>query len=279
MPLMATIRQLGRLTANGTIKPLSDEAKMVRDRLVNDEQISRSRIHPMHYLLAAKNYAAGQGFRGSLSWNTNSQIMDALNTGFYKSFANVEPTGKAFLIGVDVSGSMSAQIAGSNISAAEAAGAIAMVIARTESNYEIHGFTAGSTSRAYYLSDNSPAGRMSGFVDLGIHAKDSLENVMAKVRKNNFGRTDCALPMLYALENGIKVDAFVVITDNETWAGDIKPAAALREYRTKVNPGAKLVVLATSASGFSIADPNDAGMLDICGFDAAVPQLIAEFVK
>ena len=28
---------------------------------------------------------------------------------------------------------------------------------------------------------------------------------------------------------------------------------------------------------FSIADPTDAGMLDIVGFDAAVPELIADF--
>ncbi len=29
--------------------------------------------------------------------------------------------------------------------------------------------------------------------------------------------------------------------------------------------------------GFSIADPNDAGMLDVVGFDTATPALIADF--
>jgi len=40
---------------------------------------------------------------------------------------------------------------------------------------------------------------------------------------------------------------------------------------------AKLVVVAMTANDFTIADPDDAGMLDIVGFDPSTPQLIAEF--
>ena len=43
-----------------------------------------------------------------------------------------------------------------------------------------------------------------------------------------FGGTDCALPMLYATRKRLPVDAFVVMTDNETWAGNIHPVEALR---------------------------------------------------
>jgi len=32
-------------------------------------------------------------------------------------------------------------------------------------------------------------------------------------------------------------------------------------------------------NGFSIADPNDAGMLDIIGFDTAAQALIGDFVR
>jgi 60 kDa SS-A/Ro ribonucleoprotein len=34
-----------------------------------------------------------------------------------------------------------------------------------------------------------------------------------------------------------------------------------------------------TATPFSIADPNDAGTLDVAGFDASVPQVIQEFLK
>jgi 60 kDa SS-A/Ro ribonucleoprotein len=33
------------------------------------------------------------------------------------------------------------------------------------------------------------------------------------------------------------------------------------------------------SNGFSIADPNDAGMLDVVGFDAAAPAVIADFIR
>jgi 60 kDa SS-A/Ro ribonucleoprotein len=85
--------------------------------------------------------------------------------------------------------------------------------------------------------------------------------------------------MLYALDKGLSVDAFVVYTDSETWAGEIHPIQALREYRRRTGIAAKLAVVGLVSNGFSIADPNDAGMLDIVGFDTAAPQVLADFVK
>jgi len=274
MPLMATIRQLGKMTANGTLKPMDMNTKLVLERLMDDEQIKRSRIHPMHYLLALKNYSAGHGFRGGMTWNSDPRVISALDKGFEKSFANVEPTGKAFMLGVDVSSSMRCAVSGSNISCAEAAGAMAMVIARTEPVHFVHGFTSGSSRGYSYRQSN-----VEGFVDLGIGSNDSMASVMSKVQNRNFGGTDCAVPMLYASANNIMVDTFVVLTDSETWAGDIKPAQALQSYRQTHNPNAKLVVVGMTSNGFSIADPNDAGMLDVVGFDANVLPVIAEFSR
>ncbi|MBW3631376.1 MAG: hypothetical protein KY464_19090 [Gemmatimonadetes bacterium] len=42
---------------------------------------------------------------------------------------------------------------------------------------------------------------------------------------------------------------------------------------------AKLVVVGMASNGFTIADPNDTGMLGVVGFDAAAPQLIADFAR
>ena len=42
---------------------------------------------------------------------------------------------------------------------------------------------------------------------------------------------------------------------------------------------AKLVVCGVTATNFTIADPNDPGMLDVVGFDSAVPMLIDQFSK
>ncbi len=60
-------------------------------------------------------------------------------------------------------------------------------------------------------------------------------------------------------------------------AGHIHPSQALRQYREATGIDAKLIVCAMSASEFTIADPEDAGMLDMAGFDSAAPQVIRAF--
>jgi 60 kDa SS-A/Ro ribonucleoprotein len=40
---------------------------------------------------------------------------------------------------------------------------------------------------------------------------------------------------------------------------------------------AKLIVVGMVFNGFSIADPNDAGMPDVVGFDTAAPAFMADF--
>ena len=94
-----------------------------------------------------------------------------------------------------------------------------------------------------------------------------------------FGGTDCALPMLYAQATEREVDTFVIYTDSETWAGDVHPAQALRDYRRASGIDARLVVVGMVSNGFSIADPTDPGMLDVVGFDTATPQLISDFAR
>ena len=45
---------------------------------------------------------------------------------------------------------------------------------------------------------------------------DTLEAVLERGRRINFGATDCSLPMAYAEQAGIDVDAFIILTDGET---------------------------------------------------------------
>lgn len=91
------------------------------------------------------------------------------------------------------------------------------------------------------------------------------------------GSTDCAQPMIHAKKKNLKVDVFIVYTDNETWAGKIHPSKALQDYRKAMGIDARLVVCAMAANKFTLADPEDAGMLDIAGFDSAAPEIIRTF--
>lgn len=76
----------------------------------------------------------------------------------------------------------------------------------------------------------------------------------------------------------MQVDVFVVFTDSETYAGKVHPAKALQMYRQRSGIDAKLAVMAFSANRFTIADPDDRGMLDIAGLDSGVPEILRQFV-
>jgi len=261
--MTALVRNLGNYGANGLLaKGNWHIINTVVERLSNDEAIKKSRIHPMQAVLAYLTYRNGGGMRGRNEWEVVPQIVDALEELVYKSFKNVEPTGKNYYLALDVSGSMSFSFAGSSgvLTCAEASAVMAMTIARSEKNYIINGFA-------------------DGLVPLDITAKSPLAEAFRVVRVNNFGGTDCAIPMLDALEKNIFVDTFVVITDNETWAGRIHPVQALTKYQNAMNKNAKLVVVAMASNGFSIADPKRKEMLDVVGFDTNTPSIISEFSK
>jgi 60 kDa SS-A/Ro ribonucleoprotein len=92
-----------------------------------------------------------------------------------------------------------------------------------------------------------------------------------------FGATDCALPMLYALHRKLPIDVFEILTDSETWCGQIHPMQALKQYRQEMGINAKLVVVGMTATQFTIADPADPLCLDVVGFSTETPRLISDF--
>jgi 60 kDa SS-A/Ro ribonucleoprotein len=261
MPLTALVRSLAKLTAVGVVKPLGDQLPLVLSALGDADRITAARLHPLSILLALRTYAQGQGDRGGLQWEPVQPVIDALNAAFYTAFKVVEPTGKRLLLALDVSGSMAAgRVAGSSLTPREASAAMALMTSATEANTHIVGFTGG-------------------MVQLPLSPSMRLDDAVRAVSGLPFDRTDCAQPMLYALERGLKVDAFVVYTDSETWAGSIHPVQALRQYRERTGIAAKLVVVGMASNGFNIADPHDAGMLDVVGFDTATPAVIADFIR
>jgi len=273
----ALVRNITRLSRIGAFDDMVF-ARDYADCLVDEQMIQRTRLHPINYLNALVVHENGQTDRGGFSnfrqkdWNTNPVIMDALNEGFYKAFKYVEPANKRTFIGLDVSGSMSNNAAGLDMSCAMVGAALAMTIARTEPYYQVFGFSEGQSNKRHYHHNWE-----SKLTDLGISPSMNLNDVMRKTANQTFGATDCALPMKYAQENNIEVDTFVVLTDNETWFGDIHPHIALKNYRKSSNIDAKLIVVGMTATNFTIADPTDHGMLDVVGCDSNLPKLISEF--
>jgi 60 kDa SS-A/Ro ribonucleoprotein len=272
--LTALIRNLGNMSRIGLIKPLSAAEKLIAERFSNEADLRKSKLHPFTILQAMSTYSSGKGFRGSNSWNVSQKVVSALDKAFYKAFKNVVPTGKRHLIALDVSGSMSSPFGGGSLSCCQATAALAMLSVSIEPQTHVVGFFGGPGGR-YLLGHQS----MDGINPLKIMDGMSLNDAMQEAQKNNFGSTDCALPMLYALEKKLEVDVFTIMTDNETWAGSIHPMEALKTYRKKTGIPAKLIVVGMTATNFSIADPNDGGALDVAGFDSSAPMVMADFAR
>ncbi len=280
MPLTAMIRNLGNMSKVGLLTPMSTASRLVVDKLHDRDAIKKARIHPINVLIAMKTYDQGHGLKGKGEWTTVPAVVDALDDAFYLAFEAMEPTGKRLLFGVDVSGSMGAMCGTLPITCAEGAAAMALACVKSEREYYIHGFTGGADgSGGRWGYRPRPGSTTDGFVDLGITPKMRLTDALAITRSRNFGRTDCAVPMRWATKNKVGVDGFIVITDNETWQGDMHASQALREYREKMGIEAKEVVIGMTATNFTIADPNDPLTLDVCGFDTTVPQVLGEFLR
>jgi 60 kDa SS-A/Ro ribonucleoprotein len=261
MGLTALLRNLGKMTSLELLSPLSDPTNLVCETLRSEHKLTKAKVHPFHVLVALNQYKQGKGHLGSLSWTPTPEILSALNDAFYKSFKTITPTNKRYLLALDVSGSMSASVLGSpTINCRTASAAMAMTIARTEPRSHFVAFQG----------DIQP---------FPVNASDSLDTVIDRMYNMPFGATDCALPMLYALEKKIQVDVFILFTDSETWFGSTHPCEALKMYMEKMGiPNARMVVVGMASNEFSIADPEDKGMLDVAGFDSGAPQVISEFV-
>ena len=260
MPVTAMIRNLGKITQVGLLSQGSDAAKYVADRLGDRDQLAAARVHPIQLLLALKTYAQGRGVRGRLEWEPVAAIVDALDSAIYDAFEQVPATGKRILVGVDVSGSMSWDrcTGASVLEPVEAAAAITLQLLQTEENVRVIAFDTAV---------HQP----------GLSRRQRFDDVARKLASYG-GGTDISLPLNYAIEQRQEVDAFVVLTDNETWAGREHPAQALARYRETINPNAKIAVLAFTANHGSIVPEDDPRAFGVVGFDAAVPELLREFL-
>ena len=275
MPMTALLRNLATLTRMGVIAPMDSASVCERLRGIGNPKVEDyARIHPIGVLTALLTYRAGRGVRGQHTWIPVPQVVDALDAAFDRSFMQAPQTNQRLYLGIDVSGSMiNGEVAGvPGLTPRMAAAAMSMVIARREPNYYMAGFAGGNNN----WSDGYGT-VYAHMAPLSITASDSISDAMQKTKDLPFGRTDCALPMLHAMEIKMNVDCFIILTDSETWCGNTHPVETLRQYRRKSGIPAKLIVVGMVSNEFTIADPDDAGMMDVVGFDPAVPELIADF--
>ena len=155
------------------------------------------------------------------------------------------------------------------LTAREAAAAMVMVTTATEPDCTCYGFTSATGLRR----DGT------GLTLLDLGRRRSLADAVKSVSNMSFGATDAGLVIKHALDNSLSVDAFIIYTDNESWSGRDHVTNLLRCYREQSGIDARLVCVAFAANEYSVADPEDAGQMDLAGFDASAPAVISDFIR
>lgn len=260
MPLTALLRNLNRFTNAGVFGSRTDvNTKLAIEKLTSTEQIANSNLHPINVLNTLKVYESGTSVLGNKLWTPNQAIVDALQETFELSFMSVVPSGKKLLVAVDVSGSMnSPNVAKLALSPKEVAAALTSTLLKSEKDVEV-----------MYFTDKA--------IEAKIGKRSSYKEVLESTRIT--GNTDCAVPFTYATKKKLNVDAIIVLTDSETWAGSTHPVFEFNEYRKRVNPNVKGIVVAMVANRCTLFAENDKNCLNVSGFDAGIPALINQFVK
>lgn len=261
MPLGAMIRNLGNLSKCGFLKPLSAASKEVSARLLNGDNLKKARIHPIQILVALRTYSSGKGFKGTGTWDVVPVVCDALEEAFYLAFQFVEPSGTRDLLCLDTSQSMTWSHVGvmGGLTPREISAAMAMVVART-------------SNESLFISYSDTA------TELAFTPKWRLKEVVDRIGKYPAYGTDCASPIVHALNRGYDVDTIQLYTDSETNSrGSLQPVAALNKLRDKLGHDVKLIIAGMVSNGFSVADPNDRSMLDIIGYSTDTPAIISQF--
>lgn len=269
--MTALIRNLARMTRIGTLEPMSEATRRAVARLTDGDALLKARIHPLDAWLAMRVYASGRSQPNPRAdvqtWQPVPAILDALEEAYELSFGTVEPSGKRLLVAVDSSGSMSGRwgggivnVAGSPIgSAYEVANTMAVMLARIEKG-NVHVIDVDTEVHASKVTPRTNLREIASWEPSG-------------------GGTDLSLPFTWATQEKIAVDGIVVFTDNETWAGRTHPVQVLATYRRTLNPDARVVVAAMTAVGYSVADPQLRGVLNVAGMDASLPLVINGFVR
>lgn len=263
MPVGATIRNLGNLTDKGMFGQDDgglDDVTALKERLTID-RMKGAYIHPLNLAMAAKTYeAGGEAGKSRLRWQPNPKVTALLMGRVEDLMSKVEPTGKRVLHALDVSGSMFGGSPLGGLHPAHVAGIMALSALKSDPDRARVMYFHTSTIHAGMSEDHT--------VRDVLNPQSSLWRGVAPMG------TDASLPFAYAVQKDMKLDAVVVYTDAQTWAGIEHVSVAFERLR-KQCPGVRAIFVYVVAYGdrVTLTDPDNPDMHDIVA-SADLPKVL-----
>lgn len=260
MPWNTLRMNLNMLERNGVFKD-QDNIDFVAKKLADKAEVKKSSVFPYQLLTTYQTVKDG---------SMPKEIILALHDALEHATENVPVFPKNTYIAVDVSGSMSSPVTGygsaqTKTKCVDAAALFASCIIRQNPLATVLPFD----TRLHNVNTLNP--------------RDSVMTNADKLSKYGGGGTACNIAFNYAV--GKKVDLFVMISDNESWAdynstertwGSGTGSQAHWKNIKKQNPNAKLVLIDIQPSSTSQVS-KDKDVLFVGGFSDNVFSVINEW--
>jgi 60 kDa SS-A/Ro ribonucleoprotein len=207
MPWNTLRMNLNMLDRNGAFRRQSfvDE---VAAKLSDAELVRRFNVFPYQLMTTYQNVQ-----------NLPIQVKNALQDALEVATENVPSFDGHTVVAIDVSGSMQSSVTGdrrgsqSVTKCSDVAALIAACILRNNQEATVWAFDSGG----WY--SRRQTNLIPGLYASGLNPRDSVMTNARILANFGGGATDCSLPLRYINQQGMKVDNFIIVSDNQSWQG------------------------------------------------------------
>jgi hypothetical protein len=113
---------------------------------------------------------------------------------------------------------------------------------------------------------------------MAIAPNETLDSFLAKLDAVPGGPPDGAAPMEWALENGVRADAVLVLSGNRPSETSNRIWASLLHYRARTELATRWLAVSCGDGRLCPEPPVDFDMLEVDGLDSHVPALIGDWL-
>lgn len=238
----------------------AEATRRIAAKLRDPEQVRKARAMPYQIFAAYMN-----------ATDVPAAVRDALHDAMEAATKNITPLNGRVVVAVDYSGSMQCPVTGTNskgiasrVDCNDVAALIAACIVR------------GNIATTVYRFDTSAE-------LVRLEPRDTVLTNAKKIGADG-GGTNCASVVRKMIQDKVPCDTLVMLSDNESWAGNECSRNTLinawNQYKQVMKlPGARLVCI-DLAAGSTTQAPDQAGkVLNIGGFSDAYFDVVAEFAN
>lgn len=251
----ATRMNLNTFLRHGVFKN-KEMVSLIAARLSDRESILKARAFPYQLMTAMLN----------VSDELPQELKHALEAAMEIALENVpEIAGKTY-IAIDVSGSMSQPVTGSQGSASS----------------KVSCLDAAALIGAALMHKNRSAKVLTFAYEpslLKVAHDDKVMKIASTIKRNLGGGTNCGSVISYLIKNNIEIDQLVMVSDNESWCDNYgSDLSSLWARYKKMFPKAKMVNCDITPNPHSVS-ASRADTLKVGGFSDEVFTVMASFFE